>query len=185
MALCVFVPAIAAHIPIIPLISKVLSKISFIANIVDPIAKTVAMLIPAVVVAGLTAVIKLGQLCYQKITSDSAPKKGSRLSIEIGRSAPQIATSNTLSPQRAVVPIPTELVTEPQITSASGGFNLLSCLCSGKRKDSSDRSATDPVSAAPQRTVGDPVWANVGENPVVVANTGSVVELPAGSIRPS
>lgn len=75
VALCVFVPPIAAKIPILLAVTKALTATKILTNssaILDPIAKTIAMVIPAVAVAITGGSIKLGHYFYSRVTQDKA-----------------------------------------------------------------------------------------------------------------
>lgn len=97
VALCVFAPPIAAHIPILLGISKVLIDMKILsatANILKPIAETASMVLPAAIfVVGISAE-KLLSSCYRKVKNYFWPTK---FKYEIQVSQADISSFNDLN----------------------------------------------------------------------------------------
>ncbi len=88
VALCVFAPPVAAHIPILIGVSKALVSMKIIsatANILKPIAETVAMNLPVAALALFIAGDTLIRSAYKKITNYFWPPRNKYI-IEIGTS---------------------------------------------------------------------------------------------------
>lgn len=154
VALCVFAPPVAAHIPILLGISKALTAMKILsatANILKPIAETVSMTLPAAVLTLGIACQLLTTFCYKKVKNYFWPSK-SKYVIEVSQA--DISSFNEMKDAEKSAQLDKKNITakdfnKQQKSSATFSFadDLISLFnCCGARKKADIRGEYQAVS---------------------------------------